>query len=305
MNKKFFRFSILALLCLITYFKEGNMTSSQNISIEKTIKYIESSLNETMNIEKLAKVAGYSPYHFSRIFKQATGENIATMIKRLRLAQSVKQLLNLKMPVTDVGLETGYETPSSFNKVFKQTFGCSPSEYRRMRKENLQKAREKLEGIPEIITMEEKQILCVREHGEYGEAAYKAWEKMLTYMYDNHHAFLLSDEAERFGICYDLPDITQMHLMRYEACVIVHQTPEKLPEGFYMRNIPEGRYAKYRYQGSYDNLYEVSPRFYGWVQERDETLTHFPLLEKYCDDINLVIQQQVTNPVTELHLQLQ
>lgn len=280
------------------------MTSVQNVSIEKTVKYIESNLNESMDIEKLAKVAGYSPYHFSRIFKQATGENIASMVKRLRLALGVKQLLNLDMPVTEVGQETGYETPSSFNKVFKQTFGCSPSQYRKQRQENLQKAREKLDGRPEIITMEEKFILCFREQGEYGAAAYKAWKTLLTYMSVYQQELLFAQDAQRFGICYDIPDITQEHLMRYEACVAVPHKIENLPEGFYIKQIPKGRYAKYRYQGSYDDLYEVSPRFYGWVQEQNESLTNFPLLEKYCDDIHLVLQQKVTNPITELHLQL-
>lgn len=280
------------------------MHSVQNVSVEKVIKYIELNLDESMNIEKLAKVAGYSPFHFSRIFKQATGENIASMVKRLRLARSVKQLLNLNMPVTEVGQETGYETPSSFNKVFKQTFGCSPSEYRTQRQQTLQKARAKLDGSPEIITMEEKFILCYRELGEYGAAAYKAWKTLLTYMVIHHRDLLYTMDAERFGMCYDLPDITQHHLMRYEASVAIPQKLENLPDGFYIRKIPKGRYAKYRYQGSYDDLYEVSPRFYGWIQEQNEALTHFPLLEKYCDDIDLVMQQKVINPITELHLQL-
>lgn len=280
------------------------MTSVQNVSIEKTIKYIESNLNEYMDIEKLAKVAGYSPYHFSRIFKQATGENIASMIKRLRLALSVKQLLNLEMSITEVGQETGYETPSSFNKVFKQTFGCSPSEYRKQRQEYLKKAREQLDGKPEIITMKENFILCFREQGEYGAAAYKAWKTLLTYMSLYQQELLLAENAQRFGMCYDLPDITQEQLMRYEACVTIAHKIDNLPEGFYIKKIPKGRYAKYRYQGSYDELYEVSSHFYGWVQEQNESLTNFPLLEKYCDDIHLVLQQKVTNPITELHLQL-
>ncbi|MCH9814120.1 MAG: AraC family transcriptional regulator [Epsilonproteobacteria bacterium] len=283
------------------------MNTIKNVSIEKVIKYIETHIHESMDIEQLAKVAGYSPYHFSRIFKQETGENIAAMIKRLKLACGVKQLLNLDMPITEVGQETGYETPSSFNKVFKQTFGCSPSEYRKHRQHNLQEAKAKLNGTPEIIKLNEKFILCYRVLGEYGDAAYMSWKTLITYLSINQKELassLFSSELERYGICYDLPNITQEHMMRYEACVVTPKKLENLPQGFYIKTIPKGRYAKYRYEGSYNDLYEVSPRFYGWVQAQNESLTHFPLLERYCDDINLIMKQEVETPVTELYLQL-
>ncbi|HFU76033.1 MAG TPA: AraC family transcriptional regulator [Arcobacter sp.] len=283
------------------------MSLIHNPSIEKVITYIETHLDETMHLEELAKIASYSPYHFARIFKQETGENIAAMVKRLKLAQGIKQLLNLDMPITEVGQETGYETPSSFNKVFKQTFNCSPSEYRKQRRATLQEAKKKLKGKPEIISLEERYIVCYRELGEYGEAAYKAWRTLLTYLMSHQHEFpfpIILEEVERFGICYDLPDITQEHLMRYEACVVIPEKLMNLPQGFYIKSIPKGRYAKYIYQGSYDDLYEVSPRFYGWVQEQNEDLSNFPLLEKYCDDIHLLMQQKVSHPTTELYLQL-
>lgn len=283
------------------------MSPHPNPSISKVINHIEQHLDEPMHLEELAKVAGYSPYHFSRIFKQETGENIAAMVKRLKLAQGVKQLLNLDMPITEVGQETGYETPSSFNKVFKKAFACSPSAYRQQRQENLQTARKKLVGEPEIVTLEERHIVCYRVQGEYGDAAYTSWRTLLTYLMTHQGELPFSlalEEMERFGICYDLPDITQAHLMRYEACVVIPQKLNKLPEGFYMKHIPKGRYAKYCYKGSYDDLYEVSPRFYGWVQEQHENLTNFPLLEKYCDDIHLIMQQKVPLPTTELFLQL-
>lgn len=283
------------------------MNSVQNVSVNKVIKYIELHLNESMDIEKLAKVAGYSPYHFSRIFKQATGENIASMIKRLRLSQGVKQLLNLDMPVTEVGQETGYETPSSFNKVFKQTFGYSPSQYREKARESLQKTRQELEGTPEIITSEEKLLVCSRELGEYGDAAYKAWAVLLenTKQYEQSHKITIhTKDMQTFGLCYDLPNITEEDKMRYEASILVSEKLDDLPQGLYMKQLPKGRYAKYRYQGSYDDLYKIWPRFYGWIQEQNVHLANFPPIEKYCDDIDLALQQKVQNPIIELYLLL-
>jgi AraC-like DNA-binding protein len=102
-----------------------------NSSIKKAIKYIEENLNEQLDLNNISKAASYSPYHFSRVFKQATGENINNMIKRLRLAQSTHELLFQNSSITEIGLNIGYETPSSFNKAFKKLFNMSPREYKK------------------------------------------------------------------------------------------------------------------------------------------------------------------------------
>lgn len=52
------------------------------------------------------------------------------MIKRLRLAESTRDLIYQNSSITEIGLDVGYETPSSFNKAFKQIFNMSPREYK-------------------------------------------------------------------------------------------------------------------------------------------------------------------------------
>lgn len=281
------------------------MSDMIQTSIAKVIDYIESNLAEPMSIEGLASVAGYSPFHFSRLFKLYTGENIASMVRRLRLAQSARQLLNKEVPVTEIGLGSGYETPSSFNKVFRQNFGCSPSQYRAKREENLKQATILLEQHPEIINAPERMVIRHRVKGEYGVAAQQAWKTLLTYMMMRHRGVVDSGQMQRFGICYDNPDITEDRQMRYEACVTVKEPISDLPDAFEIAELPAGRFARYCHEGSYASLYAISPRFYGWVLAQQEHLADFPLLERYCDDLDLVIRQQVKTPVTELYLKLQ
>jgi len=269
--------------------------------IIKAIRYIETHLNEELTLESIADVASYSPYHFSRIFKRATGENIGGMIKRLRLAQSTHRLLHTTSPITEIALDIGYETHSSFNKAFKKIFGISPSEYQRKRQEDLKKHRQNLFHTPELITFNAPlSTLSVRALGEYGEAALNAWGEIIT----QAHTQGTSIAGRRyFGLCFDNPSITEYQKMRYEACV--HHTPQyPLIEGLETQYFPKGTYARVRHQGSYDDLYDVWLQFYGWINEQGYILADFPPLEEYLDNPEEISLRAPDENVTYLYLLL-
>lgn len=96
--------------------------------------YIEKNYMYDITLDKLAYVAGYSKYHFSRIFKQYFGVSFSEYINRIRINAAQKLLLDPSVPITEVALNSGFTNIASFNRVFKEFKHCTPSEYKKFYK---------------------------------------------------------------------------------------------------------------------------------------------------------------------------
>ena len=100
--------------------------------IEEVIRYIRAHINEPLNREVLAEVAGFSVPHFHRVFTAHVGESAISYIRRLRLERAARKLRMGAVDITEVALAAGYETHAAFSKAFKQQFGLSPSQFRQL-----------------------------------------------------------------------------------------------------------------------------------------------------------------------------
>lgn len=98
--------------------------------IETTLRYIRDHLDQPLDREALAKVAGFSVPHFHRVFAANTGESVASYVRRVRLERAGRKLRIGAIDITAVALAAGYETHAAFGKAFKQQYGLSPSEFR-------------------------------------------------------------------------------------------------------------------------------------------------------------------------------
>jgi AraC family transcriptional regulator len=99
--------------------------------INLAVDYIDNNIGKDFTLDVIASVAGFSKYHFHRIFYTFTGESLFQFIQRLRLEKAATLLLNNPVrPVTDIALECGFGNSSSFAKSFKQYFGYSATVWR-------------------------------------------------------------------------------------------------------------------------------------------------------------------------------
>lgn len=94
--------------------------------------YIREHINEPLDREVLAEIAGFSIPHFHRIFTAQTGESAASYIRRLRLERAGRKLRMGAVNITQVALAAGYDSHAAFGKAFKQQYGLSPSEFREL-----------------------------------------------------------------------------------------------------------------------------------------------------------------------------
>jgi AraC family transcriptional regulator len=100
--------------------------------IEDVMLYIREHINEPLDREMLAAVAGFSVPHFHRVFTANVGESAASHVRRLRMERAGRKLRMGAVDITEVALAAGYDTHAAFTKAFKQHFGVSPSEFRQL-----------------------------------------------------------------------------------------------------------------------------------------------------------------------------
>lgn len=99
--------------------------------VDKVIAYIQERIDEPLSLPDLSRHAGYSPYHFSRLFKERMGMPPLYYISLLRLQRAKELLLRTPLPVRDVGLAVGQQSLGTFTTRFTERVGVTPAEFRR------------------------------------------------------------------------------------------------------------------------------------------------------------------------------
>ncbi len=92
--------------------------------------YIDTHYMEELNLEDIARSIGFSKYHFSRLFKQYTGYTFCAYICYRRIKVAEELLAQPDLSITEIALQAGFPSISTFNRVFKQQKNCTPSVYR-------------------------------------------------------------------------------------------------------------------------------------------------------------------------------
>ncbi|SEG67209.1 helix-turn-helix transcriptional regulator [Paenibacillus sp. UNC499MF] len=98
--------------------------------IDEVILYIQKNIFEPLSLNQLAAYAAYSPYHFTRIFKEKTGLTPQYYVSSLRLQKAKDLLLRTNLSIRDIGLEIGQQSLGTFTTRFTEKVGMTPSEFR-------------------------------------------------------------------------------------------------------------------------------------------------------------------------------
>jgi AraC family transcriptional regulator len=98
--------------------------------LRKVEDYVREQLAEEISTETLAELVELSPFHFSRVFKQATGMSPLQFVTRERISRAQQLIRETSRSLIEVALEVGYTSPSHFAKVFRRMTGVTPTEFR-------------------------------------------------------------------------------------------------------------------------------------------------------------------------------
>ena len=96
--------------------------------IQEALDYIDSNVKEDITAEELAKIAGYSVFHFYRLFQSAVGIPVMQYVLRRKLLHAIYEI-GLGRSKNDVVYEYGFETYSGFYRAFVREIGYTPAQY--------------------------------------------------------------------------------------------------------------------------------------------------------------------------------
>ncbi len=92
--------------------------------------YINDHCSEKLTLEETARLAGFSRSQFIRLFKDYTGVSYYEYLTRQRLTKADILLGEPEYSITEIAMHSGFNSLSTFNRVFKSYHHCTPMEYR-------------------------------------------------------------------------------------------------------------------------------------------------------------------------------
>lgn len=228
--------------------------------IHKVQDYIEQHIGQTMSLEELSNTAGFSKYHFSRIFQGMLHEPLAHYVNRIRMENALFLLAHrADKNMTDIAYELGFTDSAIFSRAFRNYYGVSPREYRGEYSKNCKEPfllseynkdtaenewEDKKTSLNMQITienMEEKQVAYVRHTGNY-ETLAKEYagliQKLFTYAAKQH----LLEEGKNWVLAmyHDNPEFGEENQFRTSLCLTVPDEVQIQEDGILGRMKLEG-----------------------------------------------------------------
>jgi AraC family transcriptional regulator len=277
--------------------KRPQSVNYHRVQIARARQFMRAHAAEEITLEAIARAAGASMFHFTRVYAAVTRETVFQSLARIRLRVAAERLCSVPgVAVSEVALDAGYRTPSSFNKAFRAAVGVSPSQLRASsgdeRKALLARLAPPARGtrrplslsrVPEVRMLAPRRFACVRERGPYAEVAPLAWSRLET-------ALTLAGTSLRAHECisasYDDPLAVSEELLRYDAGVVI-PSGAPAPPGTVASRLEGGPYAVFEYRGAYGDIAEAFQQIFGgWVLRSRARIRAAPCLEIYRNHPN-------------------
>lgn len=244
--------------------------------------YIDQHITEPITIAELANAAGFSVYHFERIFKSIVHEPLFRYVNRIKLERAAYHLIYRRdMTVTDISGYLGFTDSAVFSRTFKNYYHMSPTAYREHFSKNCKdllkisfyneeisecnKKLNQVNGQIEVVSRKDRMVAYLRYTGSYrnlSEWYPKSFDQLMDFVQENH---LYPDgELPFLSIYHDNPAFTIPDQLRTSVGIL-------LPDGFNIKAeehiqymmLPGGKYVvghfylpSDEYSDAWDYMYE-------------------------------------------------
>ena len=282
--------------------------------INKTFDYIEKNLENQFTLEELAAVAGFSKYHFNRIFYGCVGETPFQFIQRLRLERAAS-LISSKphLSITEIAFVCGFNEPAVFSRNFKNHFGKSATEFRNQKQKlsNFSKANSKkrqdddevlqyfcpssktikwrtkmkLNKSVEVKELPKMTVAYVRYTGPYkgNEKLFESlWIKLFSWA--GPRGLTAQPDLKSLVIYHDDPNITAEDKLRMSVCISV--PPDTKVDGEIGKmEVEGGQYVIARFVVNATQFQEAWEWLYGeWFPKSGYQPDDKPCFEMYPEE---------------------
>ena len=101
-----------------------------NSIIKMAKEYIQKNFGKDISLDDVSRVVNVSPYYFSKIFKDDTGENFIEYLTGVRIDKAKELLETTEYSMKEICSMVGYSDPNYFSRSFKKNVGITPTEYK-------------------------------------------------------------------------------------------------------------------------------------------------------------------------------
>lgn len=277
---------------------------------KQVFDYIDSHLDDTLLLAKLSEVAHFSPYHFHRQFCSYCGMPPGRYIQMMRLKRASYRLaFNPLEKITDIAFDAGFQHAESFSRAFKQMFGLSPTQFRQQPtwidwhkriSEPFKVRRQIMPGQIKIINFPATPVAMLTHRGE-PERINETAARFIEWRKSTGNSPVASSQT--YGIAPHDPVLTPPDEFEFHICgSITAQISQDNCFGVINSEIPAGRCALLRHQGSHEALTDLAKSLYcDWLPGSREELRDFPLFFHYHNFVHEVAEHEL---LTDIYLPL-
>lgn len=293
--------------------------------MHRVVGHIDEHLDEPLELDRLAAVAAFSPYHFHRLFAAWMGETLGDYVRRRRVEVAAMRLVaQPRTRVLNIALSVGFGSAEAFTRAFHAHFGCSPTQWRKPPDPNSNSSqvdRNRGQALPvapvqhgvsdhrtketsvqvRILERRPSTLACLRYTGPYGPGIAQFWQEVYVPWAVTHGVI----GHPRYGISHDDPGITTPERCRYDACAEVPSDFVAVG-GAFVTTLPGGKYAVLSFRGPVEKIGDAWTRLLrDWLPSSGLQLDNRPAFEHYpldagCDPVSGEFSCEICVPVAPL-----
>lgn len=298
--------------------------------------YIEQNLFLDISLEECAKAAGYSLYHYCRVFNSTMGITVKEYIRKRRVSEAAKMINETSFSLKEIAYRCGFNSQENFIRVFKSVFGITPNDYKKTRysllllKPNYLPV--KVLHEPDYSLFEEPKIMTLRSFAVAGKRNPTTFENeqhlhdvpvFWNQFYAQHLYEQLGYSQEQTRVDYGVSIFEEFNIDLYDdknkrkgldfdylTGVKVSNSP-KISEDMEVISIPTGLYAVFHHRPANDynliqNLIDTWRYIdYCWLPNSDyehsgsyEFNEYYPQRNRLSKTIYIPLKLKAKNKVT-------
>jgi len=237
--------------------------------LQKSIDFIEENVKQEITIEECASAAGFSKYHYYRLFGMYVGVSVMDYVRKRKLAYAMHEICQGKR-ILDVALDYNYSSERSFSRAFLQEFGDNPSKFRNVnysipKKTDLKEFNINMFGgkqMDSIFSDVRFESLDTTFVASAKVVSSNPEEEVITFLIEWSKENGIDPKARKFG--FDIPvseEEKSKGLRGYEFWVNVSEnTP--VSKGVVIKKVEGCKYAVLRITDPFSDPFDTIPR--GW-----------------------------------------
>jgi AraC family transcriptional regulator len=242
--------------------------------LERVLAYLADNLDRELDLDRLAEVACFSPFHFHRVFHALQGETVAESVRRMRLHRAAIELIEEETPIARIAARAGYGSQAAFTRAFRSAYGAPPAAYRASAPAGFERA--------SVVVREDAavELVALRLEGDYERigATFERLNALAT------GRGWVGPATRYFGVYYHDPAGTPAADLRSDACLTA-------PPGFAGEGelrpltLSGGRHAVLLHVGPYAELHRAYTWLYReWLPPSGEEPANRPCVEEYLNN---------------------